>query len=730
MFSALGKWVEQFRWLILGLGLILLIGGGVYGSGVFGVLKSGGVGNANEESSQAAVELQKAFPNQQASLVILLQSSEHTVQEPVYQTAVQQIVTDLQARPAVTKVTDFYQTQAPQLVSKDGHSTSLIVTLKGNDAAQSDEYLTLRDTLKNDTLQVKIGGTVAVTQEINAQIKHDIAQAERLSFILLAVLLLFIFRSIIGMLLPLLVGVLSIITALALTRLVATHADMSVYAANIITFLGLGLAIDYSLFMLSRFREELANPRARKDIIIATLQSAGRTVAFSGSIVALSMLGLLVFPLTFLKSMAVGGALAVVSSVVVSLTVLPAALAVLEHRVNWGTIPLPQPKKGTEGFWTRLSHFVMKRAGSVMVVTLGILFLAGSPFLRVKFTTLDAHSLPANFESREVSDILARDFPDGDASPMSVVVEMPGSPLEGANRQSLADYTFAVGHVAGVTRIDGLATIDPSLPIPASEALAASKVSGNDTVISVFFAGDPQSTEAQRILKDVRAVPKPAGATVLVGGQTANLVDLLTDLQDHLWQAALVIGLSTFILLLFMLSSILIPLKAILLNALSLSAAFGGLVWIFQYGHLEKLFAFTSNGSLDANQPILVFVIAFGLAMDYEVFLVSRIKERFEHSHDTVDAVTFGLEKTGQIITSAALLLIVVIGAFATSKIGLLKQLGIGLALAVAIDAVIVRSLLVPATMRFFGEYNWWTPPFLRKIIARANLASSPLFLD
>ncbi len=717
MLAVLARLVTKRGWQVLAVSAILAVVAVIYGSGALSVMRDGVTPNPTSESTREQKAFERAFPEQQYGLLVLFSSPTLTVDDPAFHSGAQPALGVLKKDESVASVIDYFETPAPLLVSRDRHETFVPVVLKGDGPAQAEAFLRLSNTLKGGPLQVRLGGVAAVSKEINAQIKTDIARSERISFGILAILLLFIFRSVVAAVLPLVVGGLSIVTAFALTRIVANYADVTIYAANIITFLGLGLAIDYSLFILSRFREELDKLGDSSQAVVATMRSAGRTVAFSGSIVALSLLGLLVFPRNFLYSMAIGGSLAVFASVAVSLTVLPALLGLLGTRIDKGRIALTRKKPidpSEEGFWTRMSHFVMRRAGIVVALVLGILFVAGSPFLNVKLNTVDAKTLPTSFESRQVNDELAKNFDLRSNNPIEIMLTMPGNPTEAPNRTAFEAYVSRLEKTAGVNRVHSELNRDPLSEL--------SRASGNLTKIDLDFEGEPQAKPAQDLVAAIRGVPAPPGSEALVGGSTAILVDLVYDLQAHIWQALLVIGVSTFVLLLFMLNSILVPLKAIVFNALSLSAAFGGLVWVFQYGHFENLIGFKSVGAIDANEPILIFVIAFGLAVDYEVFLVSRMKEAYDRGESTVDSVAFGLEKTGQIITSAALLLMVVIGAFTTGKLSVMKQLGFGLGLAVLIDATLVRSLLVPATMKFLGKYNWWTPPFLARIIERANL--------
>lgn len=717
MLHLLGRLAAKRAWLVLIVSALLAVVATWYGSGALKALRDGISPNPSSESTKQTEGLAHAFPDQQFALYLLLSSDRLKVDDPEFRTAAQPILDKLALDPSVRSSINYFDTGATQLVSKDRRETLVPIVLEGEGPEWGAAYLRLKESLKSTDLRIRLGGAAAVTKEINGQIKSDIARSERISFAILAVLLLFIFRSLVAALLPLVVGGLSIITALALTRFVANWADVTIYAANIITFLGLGLAIDYSLFILSRFREELEVDANSAAAVVRTMLSAGRTVAFSGSIVAISLLGLIVFPRNFLHSMAIGGAIAVVASVATSLTVLPALLALIGPRIEKGRLGRADKTKQDQmaAFWIAMSHFVMRKAGIVVFAVLAVLLLAGAPFLNVRFSTVDAKTLPVEFESRQVNDEMGAAFDFGPNDPIQILIRMPSSPDEEPNRTGLRAYVRRLQGIPGVTQVKSALDINPLQELP--------KTSGNATAIDIGYPYPTQSDEAQSLVERVRAVLPPQGSVAYVGGMTATLVDLLHDLKAHAAEAAAIIGIATFVLLLLMLNSILVPIKAIVFNALSLAAAFGALVWVFQYGNLENVIGFTSNGAIDANEPILIFVIAFGLAVDYEVFLVSRMKEAYDRGATTTDSVAFGLEKTGQIITSAALLLLVVIGAFTTGKLAIMKQLGFGLGLAILIDATLVRSLLVPATMRFLGKYNWWTPAPLHRLIAKINLA-------
>ena len=725
LFGALARLAFRRRWAILLVGLIILVIGATYGTGVFGALRGGGLTDPASESSREAARVDEKFPDSRISLILLLHSPTETVDQPGFMAAARQTLALVRRDPATQAITSYYDTHEARFVSRDRHSTYAVVSFKGTDEERAAAYPRLRSQMPKTALTISYGGPAVGDYEVDQQVQADLPRAGEISGPILLLLLLLIFRSAVAALLPLLIGAVSVLGAFALTRFLAHFLDISVFASNIIGLLGLGLAIDYSLLFVSRFRDELAAGKSIAGCLDRTVRTAGESIFFSGCTVSISLLGMLAFPESFLRSMGIGGALAVTCAMIASLTVLPAILAVIGPLVNKGAIPLPRsktPQMTSTGFWFRFSHWVMRRAAWVIPITLGLLLAMGVPFLHVRFGNSGPDSLPAGFQTRQTSDALTSGFALSQSAPMEILVTTPGSPLTPAILTSLSDYAARLKRLPGVQGVSSLVTLDKRIPrwayplfyadpTNADAATARGRfASGDTTLLVIDYAGDSQSPAAQRLVQAVRAVPPPPGTSALVGGDTAELVDRLHSLRVHAPVAGLVIVAATFVLLFFLLSSVVVPAKAVILNVLSLAASFGLMAWIFQDGHGEKLLAFQSSGSLDVTLPVLIFSLAFGLATDYEVFLVSRIKEEYEHLGDNTEAIAIGVEKTGQIITSAALLLIVVVAAFGASQILAMKEIGVGLSIAVAIDAAVVRTLLVPATMKVFGAVNWWLP--------------------
>ncbi len=735
MFAALARLAFRRRWVVLAAGFVVLVIGATYGVGVFNALRSGGLLDPAAESSREAALVDQKFPDSRVSLILLLSSPNQTVDQPGFQDAARQVFAAVKRDPATQAITSYYDTHGGRFVSRDKRSTYAVVSLKGSDEQRSDSYPRIQKLVPKTALSVSYGGPAVGDYEVNQQVQADLPRAGEISGPILLVLLLIIFRSAVAALLPLVIGAVSVLGAFALTRFLAHFLDISVFASNIIGLLGLGLAIDYSLLFVSRFRDEMAAGKSIAGCLDRTVQTAGESIFFSGCTVTISLLGMLAFPESFLRSMGIGGALAVTSAMIASLSVLPAILAVIGPWVNKGAIGLPHPKRrpqmDTQGFWFRFSHWVMRRALWVIPITLGLLLALGIPFLHVRFANSGPDSLPASFQTRLTADALTRDFALSQSAPIEIVLTTPASPLTPANLAALSAYTDRLKRLPGVQGVSSLVTLDSRIPgwayplfyadptNPDASSARARFAGGNTTLLVLDYAGDSQSPTAQRLVQAIRALPPPPQASRLVGGDTAELVDRLHSLRVHAPVAGTVIVAATFVLLFFLLSSVVVPAKAVVLNILSLAASFGLMAYIFQEGHGEKLLAFQSSGSLDVTLPILIFSLAFGLATDYEVFLVSRIKEEYLRLGDNTEAIAIGVEKTGQIITSAALLLIVVVAAFGASHILAMKEIGVGLSIAVAIDAAVVRTLLVPATMKVFGNLNWWLPAGLKRLMAR-----------
>jgi RND superfamily putative drug exporter len=603
-------------------------------------------------------------------------------------------------------VQSFYTSHNPAMVSRGRQSTYVLAYFKPlSDKALKNVAQQIENNFAGQS-DVKLGGAAVANAQVNTKVSHDLAHAELLAFPLIFLLSLLFFRSLVAALLPPLLGGLAIVVTFFALRIVAGFVDVSVFALNFTTGMGLGLAIDYSLFMVSRYREESAKVGFGAEALTRTLQTAGRTIIFSSLTIAAAVASLMVFPQSFLYSMGIAGAIMAVLAATLSLTVLPALLTVLGPRVN-ALAPKRlqraaerEARPAEQGVWYRLSHFVMRRPAQVAVASAAFLIALGIPFTHIKFIQADQRVLPLSASARQVGDALNSQFPPNRTTPLEVVV---GAPAGSAQVKRIA---------ARIDRLPDVSAVAPAQPAgPRNSLLEIAPVHG------------PLTSSTEQLVRNVRAINEPF--YVGVAGQTASFVDLEHSLAAHLpLVLAIVIGATLVILFLFT-GSVVLPVKAVLMNFLSLSAMLGILVFIFQDGHLQSLLSFRSEGALDATQPIFLFAVGFGLATDYGVFLLSRIKEARDAGASNADAVAIGLERTGRIVTAAALLFAVAIGAFATSQIVFIKELGIGAALVVLIDASIIRGLLVPSLMRLLGSVNWWAPRPLRRLHQRFGLRES-----
>jgi uncharacterized membrane protein YdfJ with MMPL/SSD domain len=614
---------------------------------------------------------------------------------------------ELRRRGDVQSVSDYYTTGSRDFVSRDGRSTYLAVALRPVDDKQYQEAGgDIADQLAGRP-GLTVGGAAVAQQQVNKQVEEDLRKAEMLAFPLLFLLSFVFFRSLVAALLPVMIGLLAIVGTFLILRVASEFGSISIFALNLTSGLGLGLAIDYSLFIVSRYREEIAKDGPGLAAMRRVLATAGRTVFFSSLTVAAALASLLVFPQRFLYSMGLGGSLVVLLAALISLTVLPAVLTLLGTRINSLSPRFlrrraeADARPDEQGFWYRLSRFVMRRPIPVATLSATFLIVLGLPFFHIKFNTVDPSVLPKDASARQAYDTISSEFPPFRETPIWVSVK-------GATPRATAALAARVRHTPGV------AGVAPPQPLRGG-VVAIRATSANP------FNSDPSKSTVNRI----RDIAAPPGATVLVGGATADFIDFQGSLARHLPIAFAIIVLATLIILFLMTGSVVLPIKSLIMNVLNLSAVFGLLVLIFQDGRFESLLDYTSTGAIEQSMPILLFAVAFGLSTDYAVFLLSRIKEARDNGASDSECVAIGLERTGRIVTAAALLFAVAIGAFATSKIIFIKQNGVGTALAVLIDASIVRALLVPSLMELLGKWNWWAPAPLRRLHDRYGISET-----
>jgi uncharacterized membrane protein YdfJ with MMPL/SSD domain len=689
---------RRFLWGSLAVVLVA----GFFGGPVFGVLDSSGdFDDPNSEAPLASRDIARATKHSAAPDLVALVRLGAPADSAAGQRKLDRVGDALKV-PGM-KLIRYERGGDRTLVSKDGRSSYVAASFPENGGGVLDRVKPKLEAIPG----VTIGGNDIARDQVGDQVSEDIARAELLAFPILFLLSLFVFRSVVAALLPLAVGGATIMLSFLVMRFVNGAIEpMSIYALNLITGLGLGLAIDYSLFVVSRFREELERGLDTGAALRATMTTAGRTVLFSSVTVAAALASLLVFPLRFLYSMGVGGLVCALMAALVATTLLPAILAALGPRVNalsprrWQESIHRDASGERGGFWYRLSHTIMRRPVPVAIGAATLLIVLGIPFWAIKFTGVDAGVLPRDHSARVVDDALAKEFPPNRATPVFVAAR--GGPEDRAAVERYAQRLGKVRGVAGDPRVqpaDGLYRID------------------------LVARGRPLGEQAKEVVRDVRAIESPV--PVRVGGVTAAFLDQQKALSDSLPLALGILAVTTLVILFLMTGSVVLPVKALVMNLLTLSAAFGLLVLIFQDGHLEGLLGFTSQGALESSQPVLLFAVAFGLSTDYGVFLLTRIKEAHDKGASNEEAVALGLERTGRIVTFAALLFVIAIGAFATSQIIFIKQLGVGTALAVLIDATIVRALLVPSLMQLLGDRNWWAPRPLARLYRRIGLSET-----
>jgi RND superfamily putative drug exporter len=694
---------------VLALAALFFILAGALGGSVAQRLYPYGADDKTTESVQARDRLERATGLHPGIGIVALVRTPDGVRSAAAHAKVRQVARELRSDRAVGRVVTFYDSRDRAMVARDGRATYITAQFRPiSDKQLEGAAKRLQRRLRGEP-GVKLGGFGVAFVQVNKTVEADLKRAELLAFPLLFGLSLLFFRSLVAALLPPLVGGLAIVATFLALRVASELGEISVFALNLTTGLGLGLAIDYSLFIVSRYREELARVGPGREALRRTLATAGRTVLFSSLTVASALASLLVFPQRFLYSMAVGGAVVALIACAVALVVLPAVLSVLGTRVNALAPARLQraaerdARPAASGTWYRLSRFVMRRPGRIAVLSAATLIAFGLPFMGIRFTSVDASVLPRNASARQVDDALKAGFPPYRTSPIYLAVKPPAGSAAATQRR-LHSLSRRIGELPGIARV------------------GSPQVLGNHLALIQAFSRHGALTDAsQRLVRRIRDLP--TRQDVLVGGETAQFIDTKASLRRHLPIAFAIIVVSTFVILFLMTGSVVLPVKALVMNVLTLSAAFGLLVLIFQDGRLEGLLGYTSQGALEVTMPVLLFAVVFGLSTDYGVFLLSRIKEARDGGASDGEAVAIGLERTGRIVTAAATLFCVAIGAFATSRIIFIKENGVGTALAVLIDASLVRALLVPSLMELLGALNWWAPRPLRRLHARVGLA-------
>ncbi|HEX5826681.1 MAG TPA: MMPL family transporter [Candidatus Limnocylindrales bacterium] len=730
-FDRLGRFAVRRRWWIVGAWAVLLLVALPFAPQAPGALSAGGFILDDLESARAKQLLQDELGVEPSAFVLVYTSDTLTAGTPEWLAAVDRATRDVATAPHVTRVLS--HVLAPSQVSDDGRTAYDVVFLDLPPDDSPDAIPGVAAVLREAPgLTVRIGGGPAFYGDVQEVTESDLRRAEIISLPLAALALVLVFGSLVAAGVPLAVGGASVLVALAAIFVVASVTPMSIFVLNLATLLGLGLGVDYSLLMTSRFREELAHrqgPDRVADAVRVTVATAGRAVFFSGLTVLLGLLGLVLFEFMILRSVGIAGAIVVGLAVAAAVTLLPAILAILGTRVDRFGVRKVTVEPGSDGPWARLARNVMRRPVMVLIPTLSLLLLLGAPFLTVRFNAPDASILPAYVPSREAYDILASEFGEGAFAPLVLAVRTTGDATTPENIEKLHEYSRRLQADPRVSQVSSLVDVDPRLTLEQYQLLygapsgppdrfvataLASTTKGDLTAFTVYTPYGPNRDEGRQLVRELRdpasQLAPPDGLAVLVGGGAADVDDVVSKVWADFPRTAAFIVITTYLVLFVLLRSVILPLKALVMNTLSILASFGALVWIFQEGNLSAILGFQPLGFVETTLPVILFCVLFGLSMDYEVFLLSRMKEVWDRTGDNTEAVARGLERSGRIVSSAALIVVLVAGSFAFADIVLIKALGLGVAIAVALDATIVRALLVPATMRLLGKWNWWVP--------------------
>lgn len=740
MLGAIARLVTRRPAAVLGLYAVLVPIALALAGSVLPLLTSGGFEDSSRESWQTFELLQREFGSGTGDVIALYSTGQGSIEDPDVARRVLGVAARLEKAPGVGEVRSFYDTRASHLASRDRTKTIIVVDLLGNEQEKIETFHRLKPAFAADGLSVGFGGLIPTDASVFDTIRGDLTRAELLAFPLTALVVFLIFGSPGSVAILLAAGACGVVFAFAGLRMVVAFTEVSVFAANTVMLLGIGLAVDYSLFIVNRFREELPT-RGVDQAIVRTIETTGRAIAFSGVTVTASLCGLFVFEQTFLRSLALGGIVVVFGTVALALTLTPALLAVIGRRIDAWRVPLaPRGPTGddTGNLWYHTAHSVMRRPVTVTILVSMFLMMLALPFARFSGTIVDWRALPPGDPVHDTNEILANEFIPNQNTPHLILITVPDDAMAQSKLDQLADLVGRISKLPGIIHVDSIFTPTPGLPTGTSiagllagdrgnmenEALVARFVKGSWMHLSALSNrpfDDPSSLEQVR---ELRAMSTPE-MRVQVAGYAAALVDLRIAVRERTpWMLLLVMAVM-FVTLFFAFGSVTLPIKAMIMSSLSLTASFGAIVWIFQDGRLQSLLHYTSLGLSDITLPLVMFAIVFGLSMDYEVFLLARVREEYARCRDNTEAVALGLARTGRLITSAAALLVVVVVAFSTSQMLFLKALGIGMALAIILDVTIVRALLVPATMGLMGRWNWYAPAPLGRLW-RTVAASDP----
>ena len=695
-FERLGRLITQRKKSFLLASIILAIAAGGIGSQVFTRFDSGGYSNPKSDSAKVWDYLKNTFESRDPSIVFAVNAPSSNIDDPVIVDSAKRLEGQLAQEPGVEKVISYWSAgSTPTLRSKDGKSGLLFIYLKSTDFTSIDKaggYFQGKYDGKFESLRIYTAGGGIFAHSINSRIQKDLKLSEAVSIPLTFILLLLVFGAMVASAMPLVIGVVAILGTFLALYLFTLVTDVSIFALNLTTGLGLGLGVDYALLMVNRFREELQRGKSNDEAVVAMMASAGKTVFFSGLTVVLTLVSLTFFPLNFLKSMGYAGASVVALAVVAALIPLPALLSIIGLRVNKGTIRKSALITHDDGRWSSVARFVMKRPIPIVLLSTVILGFFIAPLSAVKFSQVDSRVLPKDDRAYIASQFVTNNFPGQESNPIEIIF-----PNGASQSLDVANFAEKLRNIKGIIRV--------GLPI----------TKGNVVRLIAVHSMPPRTPEAEDLIHRVRAIPSPPGT--LVGGVAADYADSQGGINSKFPWVVGWIAITVLLLLFVFTGSIILPIKAVLLNFISLAATLGLLTSIFIDGHFGVLVgSFTNTGTLDTSSVVLIAIVAFGLSMDYELFLLSRIKEEHDAGHSNVDSVAFGLQRSARIITAAAFILAVVFYAFVLSGVASIKLLGVGVAFAILLDATLIRAILVPALMRLFGEWNWWAPKSLKRL--------------
>lgn len=701
MFDKLGHLIARRSKLVLLLSIIGTILAGTIGTQVFSRFDTGGYSDPNSDSAKVWEYLEDNFGVTDPFVVMTISTPTGTVDDVDVEAKARILEEQVGNEASADRVISYWSAlKPPSMRSTDGKSAFLFVYLKSTDFTEIDKnggYYQDRYEGDFQGLEVRTAGDAIFANAINGRIQDDLKLAEAISIPLVFILLVLIFGALVASAMPLVIGVTAILGTFFGLYLLTLFTDVSIFALNLTTGLGLGLGIDYALLMVNRFREEVQRGADRDTAVINMMKSAGRTVFFSGLVVMLTLISLVFFPLNFLKSMGYAGTIVVALAVIGAIFPLPALLHVLGAKVNKGLVRKRAIRQSDEGRWSSIARLVMKRPVPIVLLSGLILTLFIAPIRGIEFSQVDSRVLPKSDPAYQASKFIADNFPGQESNPLEVIFP------DGAS-----DLTAVESFAAELAQVDGILRVNPL------------QTSGESIRISAIHSMPPRSPEGQVLVTEIRQIDSTL--EYLVGGAAADYTDSQNGISSTLGWVLLWVTIAVLVMLFGFTGSLLLPIKAVLLNFISLAATMGVLTWIFVDGHLGFLVGdFINTGTLDTSSMVLIAIVAFGLSMDYEVFLLSRIKEEHDAGHSNVDSVAFGLQKSARIITAAAFILAIVFAAFITSGVTSIKMLGFGVAFAILLDATLVRAFLVPALMRLFGEWNWWAPKSLRRFRIEHN---------